>query len=173
MSAHRETGSFWRALFGVGGLLLLAVPGFAVGLFAGVVWREPTLVAKQAVSQRELDDALAQQDAASSQVDAAKAAVEKARLDLTYTRITAPISGLVGATLVKAGNHSSTAALSRDHTITISKSGLLTIAGGKWTTYRKMAEDCVDHASVLARLDQRIKELSRSNRRPLCALQFG
>ncbi|HXK92147.1 MAG TPA: glycerol-3-phosphate dehydrogenase/oxidase, partial [bacterium] len=57
--------------------------------------------------------------------------------------------------LVKAGGSSSTAALSRDHTIHISKSGLLTIAGGKWTTYRKMAEDGVDHAIVLARLDER------------------
>jgi cell division septation protein DedD len=45
VSAQREAGSFWRTLFGVGGLLLLAVPGFAIGLFAGVVWREPTLVA--------------------------------------------------------------------------------------------------------------------------------
>jgi membrane fusion protein (multidrug efflux system) len=68
------------------------------------VARYKPLVAKQAVSQRELDDALAQQDAARSRVDAAKAAVEKATLDLGYTRITAPISGLVGTTLVKAGN---------------------------------------------------------------------
>jgi glycerol-3-phosphate dehydrogenase len=57
--------------------------------------------------------------------------------------------------LVKAGDATSTAALSRDHTIHISKSGLLTITGGKWTTYRKMAEDCVDHAIVLARLTDR------------------
>ena len=49
--------------------------------------------------------------------------------------------------LVNAGHASSTAALSREHTITISNSGLLTIAGGKWTTYRKMAEDGVDHAA--------------------------
>jgi membrane fusion protein (multidrug efflux system) len=68
------------------------------------VARYTPLVAKQAVSQRELDDARALQDAASSQVDAAKAAVEKATLDLSYTRITAPISGLIGATLVKTGN---------------------------------------------------------------------
>ncbi len=47
------------------------------------------------------------------------------------------------------------AALSRDHTIHVSKSGLLTIAGGKWTTYRKMAEDCVDHAATLGKLDER------------------
>jgi len=68
------------------------------------VARYRPLVAKQAVSQRELDDALAQQDAARAQVEAAKATVEKAALDLRYTRITAPISGLVGATLVKTGN---------------------------------------------------------------------
>jgi len=56
--------------------------------------------------------------------------------------------------LVKA-SAGSTAALSRDHTIHVSKSGLLTIAGGKWTTYRKMAEDCVDHAATLGKLDER------------------
>jgi glycerol-3-phosphate dehydrogenase len=57
--------------------------------------------------------------------------------------------------LVKAGDTASTSALSRDHTIHISRSGVLTITGGKWTTYRKMAEDCVDHAIVLARLADR------------------
>ena len=48
-----------------------------------------------------------------------------------------------------------TASLSRDHTIHIDPSGLLTIAGGKWTTYRHMAEDCVDHAATLARLPEK------------------
>jgi glycerol-3-phosphate dehydrogenase len=57
--------------------------------------------------------------------------------------------------LVKAGEAGSTAALSREHTIQISKAGLVTIAGGKWTTYRKMAEDCVNHAATLAGLDER------------------
>lgn len=57
--------------------------------------------------------------------------------------------------LVKAGEASNTAALSRDHTIHISSSGLLTIVGGKWTTYRRMAEDAVDHAIVLGHLDER------------------
>lgn len=57
--------------------------------------------------------------------------------------------------LVKAGNGKSTAALSRDHTIHIDSSGLLTIAGGKWTTYRNMAEDCVNQAAMLAQLDER------------------
>jgi glycerol-3-phosphate dehydrogenase len=57
--------------------------------------------------------------------------------------------------LVRAANSSNTAALSRDHTIHIDASGLLNIAGGKWTTYRNMAEDCVDHAAVLGRLPER------------------
>ena len=57
--------------------------------------------------------------------------------------------------LVKVGDTGNTAALARDHTIHISKSGLLTICGGKWTTYRKMAEDCVDQAATLAKLDDR------------------
>ena len=48
-----------------------------------------------------------------------------------------------------------TSSLSRDHTIHIDNSGLLTIAGGKWTTYRHMAEDCVDHAITLGRLDEK------------------
>ena len=57
--------------------------------------------------------------------------------------------------LVKAGDVGNTSALSREHTIQISKSGLLTIAGGKWTTYRRMAEDCVNHAATLAGLEDR------------------
>ncbi len=48
-----------------------------------------------------------------------------------------------------------TAALSRDHTLHISKSGLVTITGGKWTTYRKMAEDTIDQAATLADLPDR------------------
>jgi len=46
-----------------------------------------------------------------------------------------------------------TSALSRDHTIHIDSAGLITIVGGKWTTYRHMAEDCVNHAITLGRLD--------------------
>ncbi len=39
-----------------------------------------------------------------------------------------------------------TKALSREHTIIVSKSGLLTVTGGKWTTYRAMAEDVLTEA---------------------------
>src|SRR5579863_4381447 len=52
--------------------------------------------------------------------------------------------------LVKGEGKTST--LSRDHVIHVDASGLLTITGGKWTTYRHMAEDCVDHCITLGRL---------------------
>jgi glycerol-3-phosphate dehydrogenase len=57
--------------------------------------------------------------------------------------------------LVRAGDAGNTAALSRDHAVHIDSSGLVTIAGGKWTTYRHMAEDCVNQAATLARLSER------------------
>jgi membrane fusion protein, multidrug efflux system len=68
------------------------------------VARYTPLVAKQAVSQRELDDARASQDAMKSQVEASKAAVDKATLDLSYVRVASPINGLVGTTQVKPGS---------------------------------------------------------------------
>ena len=57
--------------------------------------------------------------------------------------------------LVRASVAASTAALSRDHVIHIDRSGLMTICGGKWTTYRHMAEDCVDQAATLAQLPEK------------------
>ena len=57
--------------------------------------------------------------------------------------------------LVGGGDDKSTASISRDHTIAISNSGLMTVAGGKWTTYRQMAENCVSHAATLAGLESR------------------
>lgn len=58
--------------------------------------------------------------------------------------------------LVRAEGAERTASLSRDHTILIDPdSGLLTVAGGKWTTYRRMAEDVVDQAAALGGLEPR------------------
>jgi glycerol-3-phosphate dehydrogenase len=54
--------------------------------------------------------------------------------------------------LVRSGEAGGTAALSRDHTLLISTSGLVTITGGKWTTYRRMGEDTVTQAAMLAGL---------------------
>jgi glycerol-3-phosphate dehydrogenase len=57
--------------------------------------------------------------------------------------------------LVREGDSGNTAALSRGHTIRIESSGMVTICGGKWTTYRRMAEDCVNQAASLAGLPER------------------
>lgn len=65
-------------------------------------------------------------------------------LQVTESDIKAVWSGL--RPLVFDPGASDTARLTRDHVIEESRSGLLTIAGGKWTTYRKMAEDTVDYA---------------------------
>jgi glycerol-3-phosphate dehydrogenase len=55
--------------------------------------------------------------------------------------------------LVANLNAADTAKLSRDHVINISDAGLLTIAGGKWTTYRKMSLDTVNEAVKLGNLN--------------------
>ncbi|KAH9841669.1 DAO-domain-containing protein [Rhodofomes roseus] len=54
--------------------------------------------------------------------------------------------------LVRNPNAASTEGLVRNHMIHVSDSGLLTIAGGKWTTYRAMAEETVDHAVEVFKL---------------------
>lgn len=57
--------------------------------------------------------------------------------------------------LVRMKDSGNTASLSRDHTIRIENSGIVTVCGGKWTTYRNMAEDCVNQAATLARLPEK------------------
>ncbi|MFN7986577.1 MAG: efflux RND transporter periplasmic adaptor subunit [Thermoanaerobaculia bacterium] len=68
------------------------------------VARMKPLAEQQAVSRRDYDNAVSARDAALAQLDAAKAALDKAQLDLGYTTIKAPISGLADLTKVKAGN---------------------------------------------------------------------
>src|SRR5262249_13782633 len=68
------------------------------------VKRLTPLAKVQAVSQQELDNALASQDASRAQVDAQRASVDNATLNLGYAHIESPIDGLVGTTNVKPGN---------------------------------------------------------------------
>jgi glycerol-3-phosphate dehydrogenase len=49
-------------------------------------------------------------------------------------------------------NPSATKEVSRRHKITLSKSGLLSIIGGKWTSYRRMAEETLDRAIKAGKL---------------------
>ena len=48
-----------------------------------------------------------------------------------------------------------TAELSRDHRIVVSDSGLISVVGGKWTTYREMGEDAIDRAAEVGDLPER------------------
>lgn len=58
--------------------------------------------------------------------------------------------------LVKAGKAvGNTKSLSRDHTIVFAPSGLMTITGGKWTTYRHMGEDAVNRIEAATGLISR------------------
>jgi glycerol-3-phosphate dehydrogenase len=53
----------------------------------------------------------------------------------------------------------STKALSREHTVLVSRSGLVTVTGGKWTTYRAMAEDVLERcfqSNLLSRVDKEV-----------------
>jgi glycerol-3-phosphate dehydrogenase len=54
-----------------------------------------------------------------------------------------------------SSNGQATASISRSHELHVSDSGLVTISGGKWTTYRKMAEDTIDRAAEQADLEPR------------------
>ncbi|NVN93229.1 MAG: efflux RND transporter periplasmic adaptor subunit [Desulfuromonadales bacterium] len=65
--------------------------------------RYKELVKINAVSQQDYDDAHAALKQAEADVEAAKAALESARINLAYTRVTAPISGRIGRSTVTSG----------------------------------------------------------------------
>jgi len=56
------------------------------------------------------------------------------------------------------GDEQNTKEISRSHKIIVALSGLVTITGGKWTTYRKMAEDTIDKAALIGGLPERACE---------------
>ncbi|PYE55296.1 glycerol-3-phosphate dehydrogenase/oxidase [Deinococcus yavapaiensis] len=55
-----------------------------------------------------------------------------------------------------AGGTAQTSVLSRDHVLRVSPSGLATLTGGKWTTYRKMGEDATNKIAEVAGLPERL-----------------
>jgi len=68
------------------------------------VARYTPLAAEGAVSQRELDNALAMRDSGEASVRSGNAAVEKARLDLSFTEVRSPVDGIAGIANVQVGN---------------------------------------------------------------------
>lgn len=61
-------------------------------------------------------------------------------------------AGLRPLAAPKSPGDKKTREISRNHKIVVSDSGLITITGGKWTTYRKMAQDVLDKAISLGKL---------------------
>jgi glycerol-3-phosphate dehydrogenase len=57
--------------------------------------------------------------------------------------------------LVKDARTRKTALVPRDHTIVVSGTGMITVTGGKWTTYRHMAEETTNKAEQVGGLGQR------------------
>src|SRR5215472_500903 len=68
------------------------------------VRRYTPLVAQRAVSQAELDKALSSEKAATAELDADQAALNNAKLNLGWTTVTAPISGVAGIAKVGIGD---------------------------------------------------------------------
>ncbi|MEN6616522.1 MAG: efflux RND transporter periplasmic adaptor subunit [Syntrophorhabdus sp.] len=66
--------------------------------------RVKPLAAQNAVSRKDLDDAIASEQTARAAVQSAKAAVEKAALDLGFTKIKSPITGIAGMAKAQIGN---------------------------------------------------------------------
>ncbi len=71
----------------------------------------------------------------------------------TYADVKSIFAGI--RPLLADSRHAKTSSLSRSHAVFTSEESLVSVAGGKWTTYRQMAEDTIDQASAVAGLEQR------------------
>lgn len=107
-----------------------------------VPWNGHTIVGTTDTPRRDLP---LEPDAGANDIDfILETAARYLARDPTRDDVTSVWAGL--RPLVKATGEASTASLSREHTIVVSKAGLITVTGGKWTTYRKMAEDVIETA---------------------------
>ena len=114
---------------------------------------------EQATFAAEVDDhsGAVEHDAADVEAVEVEFVLETASRYLRHTLTRADVrSVFVGIRpLVRAADVKSTAALSRDHLIHIDPTGLITVTGGKRTTWRGMAEHCVNTAAMLEHLPEK------------------
>jgi glycerol-3-phosphate dehydrogenase len=125
----------------VGGDSALLIPKTADGrvLFA-IPWQGKTLLGTTDTEVELVSDEPRPLDAEVDYVlDTARQYLARAP---QRTDILSAFAGL--RPLVNAGEGGGSAQLSREHVIDVSDSGMLTLVGGKWTTYRRMAEDAMD-----------------------------
>lgn len=96
-----DPASYQAAYSGVKASLARAQANLAPVLLKAERYKE--LVKINAVSKQDYDDVSAAQKLAEAEIESAKAALETARINLAYTRITAPISGRIGRSSVTNG----------------------------------------------------------------------
>lgn len=82
-----------------------------------------------------------------------KTAAKYLKKDPTKKDVLSVFAGLRPLAAPEDDEGKDTKEISRSHKLIVSLSGLVTITGGKWTTYRKMAEDTIDKAILIAGLD--------------------
>jgi glycerol-3-phosphate dehydrogenase len=73
----------------------------------------------------------------------------------TEADVKSQFAGLRPLINAEAGRGGQTKKLSREHAVVVSEAGLITVTGGKWTTYRVMARDAVDYAAEVAGLPRK------------------
>lgn len=77
------------------------------------------------------------------------------KVKITQSDVLSVFAGLRPLAATGKDDKNATKEISRDHKLIVSKSGLITITGGKWTTYRKMSEETIDTAIHSAKLEKR------------------
>ncbi|HSM34949.1 MAG TPA: glycerol-3-phosphate dehydrogenase/oxidase [Longimicrobiales bacterium] len=121
-------------------------------LFA-IPWHERVIVG---TTDTPLDDVELEPRPLREEVDfLLEHAVRYLTRDPAHEDILSVFAGIRPLVAAQEASEGDTSKISREHQIHVSSSGLMTVAGGKWTTYRKMAEDAVDHGAVLAGLEPR------------------
>ncbi len=146
-----------RALVGNDAAVIMSVPGKRASVFA-VPWGEHTYIGTTDTDyEGDLDRPYCTAADVRLLLDAMNASTTT---ELTPADVVGTWAGL--RPLLRGTNDAKTADLSRRHRITRSASGLITVAGGKLTTWRQMAEDTVDE--VVEDLDRRAKCVTKDLR---------
>ena len=118
-------------------------------LFA-VPWHNKVILGTTDIPKTEaLIEPIATEDEIDFILETASRFLDKAP---TRSDVKSVYAGLRPLAATEEGVDGKTKEISRSHKIIVSKSGLLTMIGGKWTTYRKMAEEAIDKLSKIGGL---------------------
>jgi glycerol-3-phosphate dehydrogenase len=121
-------------------------------LFA-VPWHNKVILGTTDVPK---DDAVIEPKATKEEVDfILETAGRYLEIKPTRADIKSVFAGLRPLAAPKKGANGKTKEISRKHKIITSKSGLVSIIGGKWTTYREMGEDVINRIAKLAQLEKK------------------